>query len=148
MIGGPGRNYVVDESADWFLLMGDDSALPAICTILDVLPAAVRALVYVEVIDRHEERKLATRANAEVTWLHRGENNESAGQLLEESLQALELPAGDGRVYVACEAGAMRRMRRHLLTERGLDRGKIVTRGYWKLGETDHPDRDYGEDAE
>jgi NADPH-dependent ferric siderophore reductase len=148
MIGGPGRNYVVDESAEWFLLMGDDSALPAICTILEVLPASVPALVYVEVIDRHEERKLATRANAQVTWLHRGESNESAGQLLEQSLRTLELPAGEGRVYVACESGAMRRIRRHLLTERGLDREKIVTRGYWKLGATDHPDRDYGEDAE
>lgn len=147
MIGGQGRNYVVDESADWFLLMGDDSALPALCTILDVLPASARALVYVEVIDRHEERKLATRANAAVTWLHRGEDSQSAGRLLEASLRTLEFPAGNGRVYIACESGAMRRMRRHLLTERGFDREKIVTRGYWKLGETDHPDRDYGEDA-
>jgi NADPH-dependent ferric siderophore reductase len=58
-----------------------------------------------------------------------------------------ELPAGAGRVYVACEAGAMRRIRRHLLTERNLSRDHVVTRGYWRLGETDHPDGDYGQDT-
>src|SRR5262245_16714620 len=28
MIGGPGRNYVVDPAAEWFVLVGDDSAIP------------------------------------------------------------------------------------------------------------------------
>ena len=42
----------------------------------------------------------------------------------------------------------MRRIRRHLLTERGIDRAALTTRGYWKLGATDYPDRDYGEDSE
>jgi NADPH-dependent ferric siderophore reductase len=41
----------------------------------------------------------------------------------------------------------MRRIRRHLLQERALPRAHVVTRGYWRLGETDHPDRDYGEDV-
>jgi NADPH-dependent ferric siderophore reductase len=50
-------------------------------------------------------------------------------------------------VYVACEAGAMRRIRRHLLTERGMNRDHVVTRGYWKQGATDHPDGDYGQDV-
>lgn len=148
MIGGPGRNYVVDESAPWFLLAGDDSALPAIGTILEVLPPAARALVLVEVIDRHEEQALESRASVELKWLHRGEDASQAGRLLEDAVRALKLPAGDGRVYVACEAGAMRRIRRHLLSERKLERAKIVTRGYWKLGSTDYPDRDYGEDVD
>jgi NADPH-dependent ferric siderophore reductase len=147
MIGGPGRNYEVDTAAEWFVLAGDDSALPAICTILDVLPASKRALVFVEVPDRKEERPLATRAQLLVTWLHRGEDETHAGRKLQDALRTLDLPPGEGRIYVGCESNAMRNIRRHLLLERKLDRAKIVTRGYWKVGETDHPDRDYGEDA-
>jgi NADPH-dependent ferric siderophore reductase len=41
----------------------------------------------------------------------------------------------------------VRRIRRHLLAERGMSRDHIVTRGYWKLGETDHPDGDYAQDV-
>ena len=45
-------------------------------------------------------------------------------------------------MYVACESGAMRRIRTHLLTEKNMNREHVVTRGYWKLGEVDHPDGD------
>ena len=97
----------MDESADWFLLVGDDSALPAIGTILDVLPASVRAHAIVEVIDRGEEQVLASRATLQTTWLHRGEDARAAGQLLEKTVRDLQLPAGSGRIYVACEAAAI-----------------------------------------
>jgi NADPH-dependent ferric siderophore reductase len=145
-IGGPGRNYSIDTLADWFVLAGDDTAIPAIATILEALPASARVFVFLEVVDAMEERELESRANVRVTWLHRGPDATSAGAALENALRGADLPQGSGRVYVACEAGAVRRIRRHLLVERGLDREFVVTRGYWKLGATDHPDRDYGED--
>lgn len=148
MIGGPGRNYVIDEGADWFLLVGDDSALPAIATILAELPGSKSVIVLAEIIDRAEEQVLESRAKLDFRWLHRGLDATRAGTLLEDAVRRQQLPPGEGRIYVACEAGAMRRMRRHLLVERNLDRAKVVTRGYWKLGSTDHPDRDYGEDVE
>lgn len=148
VIAGPGRNYVVDPSADWFLLAGDDTALPAICTILEALPAGARAIVLAEIVDSSEERALETgAANATITWLHRGPDVSRAGHELEQAVRRLDLPEGSGRIYVACEADAMRRIRRHLLLERNFNRAHLVTRGYWKLGETDHPDRDYGEDV-
>jgi NADPH-dependent ferric siderophore reductase len=59
----------------------------------------------------------------------------------------MQLPAGSGRVYVGCEAAAMRRIRTHLLQDRGLDPATIVTRGYWKLGAVDYTDHDYGTDS-
>jgi len=146
-IAGPGRSYAVDAQAPWHLLVGDDSAIPAIGTILEALPGArVRSLI--EVVDDAERTALATSAGAaHIEWLTRGTDPRRAGTELEAALRAMELPPGAGRVYVACEADAMRRMRRHLIFERGLERAQLVTRGYWRLGETDHPDRDYGEDV-
>lgn len=146
-IAGPGRSYAVDPQADWYVLAGDDTAIPAICTILDALPASVKALALIEVVDAAEEHALETRsANTEIRWLQRGADPRNAGRELETAVRRMELPSGAGRIYVACEADAMRRIRRHLISERAFPRDRLVTRGYWRLGETDHPDRDYGED--
>ncbi len=147
-LAGPGRSYAVDSTADWYVLAGDDTAIPAICTILEILPATVKALVLLEVVDGSEEHALEARtANTEVRWLRRGPDAANAGRELEAAVRRIELPAGSGRIYVACESDAMRRIRRHLLHERQFPRERLVTRGYWRLGETDHPDRDYGDDV-
>jgi NADPH-dependent ferric siderophore reductase len=146
VIAGPGRSYEVDPSAPWYLLAGDDSAIPAISTILEALPAATRALALLEVVDGAERHAPVDSSTAEIRWLERGPDPTRAGVELERTLREIELPSGPGRIYVACEADAMRRIRRHLLTERGFPRNALVTRGYWKRGETDHPDRDYGEE--
>lgn len=146
-IAGPGRNYVVNPTAEWFVLAGDETAIPAISTILEALPAGARASVYLEVVDAGEEHCIQGGPNTIVRWLHRGEDPARAGEKLEAAVRAHSFPPTRGRVYVACEAGAMRRIRRFLLTERGLPADHLVTRGYWKLGATDHPDGDYGQDV-
>jgi NADPH-dependent ferric siderophore reductase len=146
LLGGPGPNYQIDPDAAWFVLLGDDAALPAIATILEALPAGARATVLLEVADVCEERPLATPATAALAWLHRDPDPARAGAALEAAVRALPLPEGDGRIYVGCEAAAMRRIRRHLLGERGVDPSRIVTRGYWKLGDTNYTDHDYGTD--
>jgi NADPH-dependent ferric siderophore reductase len=144
VVVAPRRAYQPDPSADWHLLAGDESALPAIATILEVLPAAARALVYVEVLDAAEEQILPSPARVELHWLHRGDA--APGARLESAVRAAEFPEGDGRAWVACEAVAMRSLRRHLLGERGMDRAAINTQGYWKLGAANHPDHDTGEE--
>jgi NADPH-dependent ferric siderophore reductase len=144
VLAGPGPNYQIDPVADWYLLAGDDTALPAISSILEALPATTKAYILLEVADVQDEQNLQSPAQLEVTWLHRGSNQPDA--VLEQALRDFKLPPGKGRVYVGSEAAAMRRMRQHLLRERDLDASRIVTRGYWKLGATNYTDRDYGTD--
>ncbi len=144
-VAGPGRSYVVDAAADWFLLAGDDSAIPAIATILESLPPAASAKVFLEVVDRDDEVDIPAHPNTTVTWLHRGPDATHAGGPLEASLRNYPFPEGNGRIYVACESGAMRRIRALLLTDKTINREHVVTRGYWKLGAVDHPDGDYGQ---
>ena len=87
----------------------------------------------------------------QVHWLHRGHDATTAGQLMEAALRAkpqwLQDHLAAGRVYLACEAAAMRRIRTLLVEELGFTRQQVVGRGYWKLGILNHPDHDYGEDA-
>jgi NADPH-dependent ferric siderophore reductase len=145
-VAGPGGGYRASLEADWYLIAGDESALPAIGTILDALPATARAQVYLEIGDAHDEQPLVSAAKLEVTWLHR-RGERAPGELLESAIRAAQLQPGDGQVFVACEAGVVRRIRKHLIEERGLDRASVHTRGYWKRGEANHPDHDMGEDA-
>jgi NADPH-dependent ferric siderophore reductase len=154
LIAGPGRCYALDSQAEWLLVGGDESAIPAIATILEVVPDHVRTQVFVEVNDAADEFAIAAvRPNVSLHWLHRArplrghDTAARAGVELAAAIGAFRQPPGIGQVYIACEADAMRRIRAHLLTERVLPREWVTTRGYWKQGATDHPDRDYGEDV-
>ncbi len=142
---GPGPGYAVDTAAAQHLLMADDSALPAIETILATLPASATAHVLLEVISAAEKRPLQSAARLQVQWLPRGSDHRIAGQPLEAALRALPAIAADTKIYLACEAAAMRRIREVLTGELGVDRKQIVGRGYWKLDAVNHPDHDYGE---
>ena len=147
-VAGPGGRFQLGLDTAHYVVAGDESALPAIGTLLDALPASAEADVLVEVIDEGDHLDLAPSgllASAQVTWLHRGQRD-PAGRLLEQALRAADLDRED-RVWVACEAVVVRDIRRHLLEERAFDRGAILTRGYWRQGEANHPDHDYGDDA-
>ena len=142
---GPGPGYKLQLDAPSHVLIGDDSALPAFETILASLPPGAQAKVLVEVVDAAEERPLHSAATVNAQWVARGADNSKAGQSLETALRQTGAPAGDARIYLACEAAAMRRIRTLLIEELGVDRSRIVGRGYWKLGTVNHPDHDYGE---
>jgi NADPH-dependent ferric siderophore reductase len=144
VVAGPRGRYLADPASAWHLIVGDETALPAIATILETLPVDVPALVVVEVVDVEEQLPLDSKADLRITWLYRGDA--VAGSALELAVSATELPPGDGQVFVAAEAGAMRRIRRHLIADRGIDKERLYTRGYWMYGEADHPDHDTGED--
>ena len=101
----------------------------------------------VEVAGRQEERRLGGTADRDIVWLHRGADIAATGREVEAALRRMAAPAPDTRAYVACEALAMRRIRRLLIDELKLPRGQVVGRGYWKIGGVNHPDHDYGDDA-
>jgi NADPH-dependent ferric siderophore reductase len=144
---GPGPGHKIDPDAREHWLVGDDSALPAFETILEALPAPARAAVWVEVVDDAERRALPNPAASEVHWVPRGTDNTAAGRALDSALRAAARPPAEARIYIACEAMAMRRIRRWFIDELGFPKGQVVGRGYWKLGAVNHPDHDYGEDS-
>jgi NADPH-dependent ferric siderophore reductase len=141
---GPKGSYLPDPRADWHLLAGDETALPAMATIVEALPPGIPALVLIEVADPDERIALDSKADLRITWLYRGAA--VAGEPLELAVQAAELPTGEGRAFIAAEATAMRKIRRYLLGDGGLTRDQLYTRGYWKYGVENHPDHDTGED--
>jgi NADPH-dependent ferric siderophore reductase len=112
--------------------------------LLEALPEAATAQVHIEAEDAADDIPLPGPAGAVTTWHHR-RGSGKFGAALQDAARAAQLADGT-RIWVACESGAMRDIRRYLTRERGIPLSQIVTRGYWRLGEVNHPDHDYGED--
>jgi NADPH-dependent ferric siderophore reductase len=144
-IAGPGGRLSLDVDAEHYLVAGDESAIPAVATLLEALAPTAEVDVYLEVAGADDELDLPVTPGTRLTWLHRRDPN-GWGVELEAAVAEAPLPSGT-LVWAACEAVAVRRIRRNLLHERGLPATDVTTRGYWRLGEQNHPDHDYGDDA-
>lgn len=131
---GPGGAYTPDPTADWHLLVGDASVLPAIVATLPRIPAGVPVHVVVEVEDTAEEQPLESPGDLRVTWLHRGDAGAlpAADEPLVVAVRDLDFPAGRVHAFVHGEAVAVRELRRHLLADRGIPREALAISGYWK----------------
>lgn len=112
--------------ADWCLLAGDETALPAIAAILERLTVPV--LAFVEVSGPGERLDLPVR------WLCR-----SAGESLLSAVCAAEFPAGTPYVWIAGESSAVRAIRRHLVRDREIPAEFVEFMGYWKRGSSIDP---------
>lgn len=128
---GPSPAYQPDPAADWYLLAGDETALPAITAILGALPPGKPALAFVEVADAAEEHP-----GHAITWLHRDGVPAGESTVLVDAIRAAELPEGLPEVWMAGERAAMLAVRAHLLDERGYPRQRVRPTTYWRLGES------------
>ncbi|MEM9036299.1 MAG: siderophore-interacting protein [Actinomycetota bacterium] len=132
---GPGGGFAPDAASEWMLLVGDESALPAIAASIDAATPEQRVIVIAVVDGPDCELDLPLSASTEVTWLHR-KGAAEPDQLLVDAVDALELPSGQGDVFVHGEAGETRAVRR-LLADRGVDLGSASISPYWRRRHTD-----------
>ncbi|QCY14414.1 siderophore-interacting protein [Pseudomonas sp. MPC6] len=131
-IGGPRGSMIVPDIFDSYLLIGDETALPAIARRLEGLAANRRALVIVEVENGAEQQTLESPAQVNVIWVLRegGRNNLLA------TVKELQVPSGKLYAWVATESKVSRQIRRVLLDEHGLDEQFVKAVGYWRLDDT------------
>jgi NADPH-dependent ferric siderophore reductase len=139
-ISGPGRGYPIDAEAAGFVLGGDESAIPAITQLLEVLPADKPVHVIVEAADPAARLELPKHPAATVDW-HDLPAGAPPGDTLVAAITEADLAPGT-RIWAAGEAAAMQRIRRHLLDERNLPRSETWIRGYWKSGRAGDSDDD------
>lgn len=135
-IAGPTGGYAPDPKADWYLMVGDESALPAIAASLERIPRGrpVLAALVVEGANCHLD--LDCPGALDVTWVHRAADPGNPDQLLH-AVEGLRFPAGRPHVFVHGEAGEVRAVRRHLLAERGLPKDGASISPYWRRDHTD-----------
>jgi NADPH-dependent ferric siderophore reductase len=130
-IAGPRGSFVIDIDHDWHLLIGDETALPAITRRLEELPASTRALVIALVPDAADRRELHSAAALSVQWVDNADAMFAA-------VRALVLPAGEGYAWCAGEASEMATLRRILVEEKHHGAHAIRAAAYWKRGTAAH----------
>ncbi|WP_255949722.1 siderophore-interacting protein [Streptomyces odontomachi] len=116
---------------DLVVLCADETALPAVAGILESLPPGLRVRAWCEVPCDADRQDLSTRADAHITWLVR----ETGAPRLDTTLRDAQLPATAAPyAWVAGESSQVKSVRRHLVGERGFDRGRVTFVGYWRRG--------------
>jgi len=139
---GPRGGTVLRPHADWHLLTGDETCIPAIAHILETMPAGAKAFVFIETNDRSGETAFETQADATIRWVHRNGAAAGPSELMDGVVQDFALPPGKGHAYIIGETSNVRRQR-HTLIAKGLTREQISSEGYWRpgrIGGHDHVD--------
>ncbi|MEL0636740.1 siderophore-interacting protein [Marinomonas sp. TI.3.20] len=133
LVGGPGPKKMIEESAQWQLLIGDMTALPAISVNLETLPADAKGYAVIEVVSEEDIQPLKHPAGIELKWVvntHPGSNDLA----LLEQVQALEWLSDDVSVWAACEFGSMKALRRFFKDEKKVEKTNLYISSYWKQG--------------
>lgn len=124
------------------LIVGDETALPAVVNIAATLPADAVGQIILEVPESGDERSFAHPGGVRVTWLARDRGEQAGGvfgQAAGESGEPEELlwdeVAGDGVRYgwIAGETGWVNRLRAEARAA-GVPKGQVAFMGYWKRG--------------
>lgn len=131
-VSGTGRGYTTDPDARHYVLLGDESAIPAISQLAETLPRAARVDVAIEVAHPDARLDLPSHPGVSLSWVDLPAGDRPGDALLP-TVASSEIDR-DTRVWAAGEAAAMQRIRKHLFEERGMDRSSAVVRGYWKRG--------------
>jgi NADPH-dependent ferric siderophore reductase len=132
-IVGPTGAYAPDPAADWHLMVGDESALPAIAASLEAVPSGRTVLAVVVVDGPDHELELTCPGDLDLTWVHRTGEPEQ----LVRAVEALVFPGRRADVFVHGEAAEVRAVRRHLLADRGIPRDGASISPYWRRTMTD-----------
>ncbi|GGU37052.1 siderophore-interacting protein [Nocardioides albus] len=129
-VRGPGGTYAPDPSADWHLLVGDESALPAIRAAIAALPTDAMGYAVIEVPSVEHLQQVDAPAGVEVRWL-----DATVDPPLDTVVRELPWLLGRVHAFVHGEAEVtMQRIRPYLLRERGVPRGDLSISGYWRRG--------------
>lgn len=135
---GPRASWILDETFDHYVLIGDETMLPSIARRLEQLPADSRAIAFIEVESSAEETLLAPPASAEIIWVHRGSADTGNREILEQTIRAANLPTDRVFVWAGGEAIALGGIRRYLRNELDIPVSHLRFSGHWKRGVANH----------
>ena len=148
---GPAGAYAPDPAADWHLLAGDETALPAISVALEALPASAIGQVFIEIAEPEDEIPLTAPQGVQINWIYRGGRADLVGEdragdhapLIEAVKSAPWLP-GQVHAFVHGEAQAvMHNLRSYIRKEREVDAKWASISGYWRRGRTEETFRQW-----
>jgi NADPH-dependent ferric siderophore reductase len=130
-----GYSYGPTPGATWQLLVGDESAVPAVLAILEQSTGDLPAEVFLEVpADGDIRPELSAPAGTSIHWLPRNDRSAKPGTLALQAVREARLRPGPFYTWVAGESALPTGLRRHLVNDRNVPKPHIAFLGYWKQG--------------
>ena len=133
-MGGPRGSTIVADDFDWYLLVGDESALPAIGRRVEELRAGAAVTTVVAIGDSGERQSFATAADWRPHWVARDESGVDDSVTLVRALETIDLGSGDGFVWIAAETAVARAVRRYVVEHRRHPVAWLKAAAYWTRG--------------
>lgn len=136
-VGGPRGSFIVPTNFADHVLIGDETALPAIARRLEELPGDVRVhmVVEVEVEDADQTLSFDSAAEVTVTWAVRNGAPRGRTETLLGALDAAlaGVERSDAYVWIAAESAVAKALRARVL-DLGFSPKSMKAAGYWRLG--------------
>lgn len=132
VIVGPGPVKLVDNAADWVLIAGDMTALPAISCNLEQLPADAKGYAVIEITAPEDKQSIAIPEGVEVKWVISDSHSDQEAFL--NTVFDLDWMDGEPYVWCACEFETMKRLRKHFKLTRPVSKQSLYISSYWKRG--------------
>lgn len=140
-IAGPRGSAVVAQIFDWWLLIGDETALPAIGRRVEELPEGVDVITLTAVPGLEDRQEFVSKARHESRWLYRPVSEAADPAALVDAAKSVILPEGKGFIWIAAEAKVARALKDHFLDERAHPHTWMKASGYWVQGQADTADK-------
>ncbi len=128
-----GLTFNPQRGTDRVVLIGDETALPAIASICASLPAHATGTAIIEVPSEEDALDFPHPAGVDLVWLVRPHEFDP-GSFALARLRELTLPDAPFHAYAAGEQSLASGARKHLVGERGVDKNDVSFCGYWKIG--------------
>lgn len=131
---GPGGGDAGE--ADWYLLAGDETALPAIGRIIERLPRDAKVVARIEVDSREEEQSFNSQCSLDLQWLHRNGAEGGTTTLLQDAVKSVRFPSNGERIFVwsGCEFNGFKAIRNYVRKDLKLERTQHLVVSYWRRG--------------
>ncbi len=135
-IGGPRKSFVVSPAVRKIILIGDETALPAIGRWIEEAPSTVDLQSVIVVEGAREEQNFVTGARVRINWVHRGAASPTDSDVFVRALESVDIDE-DTYVWIAAESTVVRYLHGYVSTALGVSKSRIRACGYWKKGKAD-----------
>lgn len=135
-IAGPGTIKMAPRDADWYLIAGDMTGLPAGSCNLERLPSTAKGYAVFEITTESDKKDLPLPEGMDMVWVVNETPHALNGKLLD-AVKGLDWLAGDPFIWTACEFDTMRALRGYYRTERGIGKQALYLSSYWRAGRSE-----------
>jgi NADPH-dependent ferric siderophore reductase len=137
-IGGPRGSTMIQAPGAWWLLIGDETALPSVGRRLEELTSGTRVMTLMTVAGTEDEQQFTTGADLQAQWIHRPGKEAANPAPILKAISEQKLPAGQGFIWIAAEAEVARALRSYFIDTLGHPPDWIKASAYWSLNPEGH----------